>query len=420
MVKNLTSYLSIMAYIFLKKLQYANSYRERNSPIMLTITGNGMGDYNFDNLTISIENFNTIICDKNFTEDAENIKKLGFKEAKAYIVENYARENILYVVTGSPLFFSAGILIAKKLPRDQVKIIDNTSSKSYLLERLFVSETEVESISLHGRSKIDLSKFLTNSYTFILCDVFSIERIKRAIKYLKSEDIEVTIGYKLGYDDEVIEQVNLFDHSTKAFNLTFPYVLMIKRLFPKPTISQDSDFKTERGMITKAYKRNLSLQNLDLAPNQILWDVGAGSGSCAIEAYKRYRVTTRLFEKQSQRNDFIKENLTAHYVCDSHLYEGNAEELFECEADTPDRIFVGGGGEKVINRLPYLYQRLASNGIMLINAITLKNLTQMITVLSSAKIDYKVISLSLTTYKGKLDLVEPERQLFQIKIVKNV
>jgi precorrin-6Y C5,15-methyltransferase (decarboxylating) len=42
----------------------------------------------------------------------------------------------------------------------------------------------------------------------------------------------------------------------------------------------------------------------------------------------------------------------------------------------------------------------------------------MISVLNEAGIEYKVISLSLTTYKGKLDLIEPERQLFQIKIIK--
>jgi precorrin-6Y C5,15-methyltransferase (decarboxylating) len=380
-----------------------------------------MGDYNFDNLTIEIDKFDTILCDRNFNEEGKNILKLGFKEAKAYIVENHKRESILYVVTGSPLFYSAGILIAKKLPHNEVKIINNTSSKTYLLEKLLLSESEVESISLHGRNKIDLSKFLNNTYTFVLCDVFTIERLKEATKYLDSNDLEVTIGYKLGYPDEVIEQISIFDFSTKAFNLTFPYVLLIKRLFvPKPTISEDSDFKTERGMITKQYKRHLTLQNLDLEPNQMLWDIGAGSGSCAIEAYKRYRVTTTLFEKQTQRCDFIKENLAVHHVCDSTLLEGSAEELFECVSDTPDRIFVGGGGEKVIAKLPYLYKRLASNGVMLINAITLKNLTQMITVLNEAKIEYKVISLSLTTYKGKLDLIEPERQLFQIKVLKEI
>lgn len=386
---------------------------------MITITGNGMGDYNFDNLTISINDFDKIICDKNFMESGENILKLGFKEAKSYILENYNKENILYVVTGSPLFFSAGILIAKKLPRDKVKIINNTSSKTYLLEQLMISETEVETISLHGRERIDLSKFLTNRYTFILCDVFTIDKIKEAIKYLNPNDIEVTIGYKLGYKDEVIEQVNIFDFSTKAFDQTQPFVLLIKRCFtPKSVMSLDSEFETERGMITKQYKRHLSLQNLDLEPNMILWDVGAGSGSCGIEAYKRYRVKTVFFEKQSLRNEYIKNNLTTHYVCDTHLLEGNAEELFESVKENPNRIFVGGGGEKVIARLPYLYERLSEYGVMLINAITLKNLTQMITVLNEAKIEYKVISLSLTTYKGKLDLIEPERQLFQIKVLK--
>ncbi len=53
---------------------------------------------------------------------------------------------------------------------------------------------------------------------------------------------------------------------------------------------------------------------------------------------------------------------------------------------------------------------------MVISAITLKNLSQMIAVLDSAEIPYEVISLSLTTYKGNLKLVEPERQLFQIKV----
>ncbi len=387
---------------------------------MLTVVGNGMGDYNFSNLSsIDIDRFDRVVCDKNFKEERENLLKLNFRGAKEYILENYKKENILYVVTGSPLFFSAGILIAKKLPKDMVKIVNNTSSKDYLLEKLMISESEVDYFSLHGRDRIDLTRFLTNRYTFILCDRFTIDRIREAIKYLDSRDIEVTIGYKLGYRDETIEQIDIFGSGYRRFDLREPFVLLIKRLFtPKLSISKDFEFKTERGMITKEYKRNLSLQNLDLRANQILWDIGAGSGSCAIEAFKRYRVKSILFEKQPQRANFIRENLSYHFVCDTSLFEGNAEEIFDTIEDNPDRVFVGGGGEKVISKLPYLYNRLNSDGVMLINAITLKNLTQMLSVLNSAKIEYSVISLSLTTYKGKLDLIEPERQLFQIKVVK--
>ena len=386
---------------------------------MVTIVGNGMGAYNFDNITIDLKKYDTILCDINFQQEAKNILKLKFKEIKEYILQNYAKENILYVVTGSPLFFSAGTLIANLIPKDKVTLINNTSSKDYMMEKLFIGEASLESISLHGRKDIDLSKFLTNTYTFILCDKDSCDKISKAVNYLDKNDIEVTIGYKLGYEDEVIEQIDIFSFNYRAFDLSQPYVLLIKRLFkPSNGLSEDIDFDTERGMITKKYKRQLSLQNLDLEPNQLLWDIGAGSGSCGIEAYNRYKTRTIFFEKNEERAVNIKNNLTNHHIVGCELFIGEAQDKFESLDENPSRIFVGGGGEEVIKKLPYLYKRLENYGIMLINAITLKHLALMHTILNESNIEYEVHSISLTTYKGKLDLVEPERQLFQIKIFK--
>ena len=391
---------------------------------MVTIIGNGMGEYTFDNLTnkdIDLSSFDKIICDKNFTEVGEHIVKGGYKIAREYILENYEKENILYVVTGSPFFYSAGILVAKKLPKEQVKIINNTSSRVYMQEKLFINDNEIDTISLHGRPNIDLTKFLTNKYTFLVCDKLTVSKIQKAIKYLKPTDIEVTIGYKLGYIDEIIEQIDINNFDENKFDLTQPYVLMIEKLFKsKNGLSDDSDFDTERGMITKKYKRQLTLQNLDLEPNQLLWDIGAGSGSCGIEAYARYKTNTIFFEKNEERVKHIRTNLTNHHVVNCELYVGEAQDIYPTLEQNPQRIFVGGGGEKVIDTLPYLYERLDTDGVMIINAITLKHLSQMITVLNSAKIEFTTHSISLTTYKGKLDLVEPERQLFQLKVMKKV
>ena len=386
---------------------------------MVTIVGNGMGAYNFDNITIDLKKYDTILCDINFQQEAKNILKLKFKEIKEYILQNYTKENILYVVTGSPLFFSAGTLISNLIPKDKVTLINNTSSKDYMMEKLFIGEASLESISLHGRKDIDLSKFLTNTYTFILCDKDSCDKISKVVNYLNKNDIEVTIGYKLGYEDEVIEQIDIFSFNYRAFDLSQPYVLLIKRLFKSSNgLSEDIDFDTQRGMITKKYKRQLSLQNLDLEPNQLLWDIGAGSGSCGIEAYNRYKTRTIFFEKNEERAVNIKNNLTNHHIVDCELFVGEAQDKFESLEENPSRIFVGGGGEEVIKKLPYLYTRLENYGIMLINAITLKHLALMHTILNKSNIEYEVHSISLTTYKGKLDLVEPERQLFQIKIFK--
>lgn len=383
---------------------------------MVTIVGNGMGKYDFSNIGVNFQSFDRVLCDRNFEQSGKNILKLGFKEIKEYILENYKYEDILYVVTGSPLFFSAGVIIAKLLPKEKVKLINNISCKNYLLEKLQINETLVNSISIHGRKDIDLDEFLKKQYTLVLCDNKSQKRLQEAFMFLKKESISVTIGYKLGYEDEKIESFDLFEET--KFDLNEPFVLLIKREFDNSFLSIDSDFKTERGMITKEYKRNLSLQNLDLKPNQILWDVGAGSGSCGIEAHKRYRVKVEFFEKNIVRIEHIKENLTNHCVVDCTLHVGDASELFESCESTPDRIFLGGGGVCVIAKIPYLYERLAENGIMLINAITLKHLNLMLNKLNGNKIEYEIFSLSLTTYKGSLDLVEPERQLFQIKVKK--
>ena len=384
---------------------------------MLTIVGNGMGGYNFKNLPIDIEEFDKIVCDRNFEESGDNILKLSFKDAKEYILANYNKENILYIVTGSPLFFSAGTLLASKLPKDMVQIIDNTSSKSYLLSKLAISENVVESISLHGRAKLDLDSLFRKRFTLILCDEKTVSRLKEKFQYLPKDSYRLMIGYKLGYSDEYIGEIGL-DEIEARFDLKAPFVLLIERLFEIDRLPEDRDFVTERGMITKRYKRELSMQYLDLEPNMLMWDIGAGSGSCAISAYKRYRVRTVLFEKNPLRCEYIKENLSKHFVVDTILLEGEAQELWSSLKESPDRIFVGGGGEEVMKRLNELYERLNSNGEMLIVAVTLKNLSDAISTLNRYGISHSVISLSLTTYKGKLDMAEPQREIFMIKVLK--
>lgn len=386
---------------------------------MVTIIGNGMGRYDFSNVEANFCHYDKILCDNNFQENGKNILKGKYKELKEYILANYEKENLLYIVTGSPLFFSAGTIIANLLPKEQVKLIDNVSSKSYLLSRLYISENSVGVISLHGRSEIDLNEFLVKKYTFIVCDENTIDILKEAMEYFEKSNIKTIIGYKLGYEDEVICEIDLLSDKKFEFDLKEPYVLLIEKKYSdKEPICSDDEFEKERGMITKQYKRHLSLQNLDLKPNQLLWDIGAGSGSCGIEAFKRYRVKTVFFEKNLKRVEYINANLKNHFVVDTKFLVGNAEELFETLEKNPDRIFVGGGGSEVIKRLDYLYDRLKDNGVMLINAITLKHLNEIMSKLEDSNIEYEIFSLSMTTYKGKLNLVEPERQLFQIKVIK--
>ena len=383
---------------------------------MITIAGNGMGESDFSNLRVSIDDYDIVICDKSFSVSGDRIVKLSFRDAKEYITTHYRDEDILYVVTGSPLFFSAGVLIASKIPREYIKIINNTSCRDYMLERLMISQNSVESISLHGRSRLDLDRLFRLKYTLVLSDRDTIDRLREAFRYLPRDSYKTTVGYRLGCSDEYIGEFELYDEL--PFDTTKPYVVLIERLFDIEPFSKDEDFVTERGMITKRYKRDLSLQYLNLKPNLILWDIGAGSGSCAIEAYKRYRVKTTLFEKKPLRCRYIKENLTNHKVVDTKLYEGEAQKIWQELDEVPDRIFVGGGGAEVMKRLDELYDRLKDGGIMLIAAVTLKNLSDAISCLNANNIEHSVVSMSFTEYKGRLDMAEPQREIFWIRVEK--
>jgi len=385
---------------------------------MVTIAGSGMGGYNFNNINLDFKKYEMIYCDQNFQTDLENVTKGSFKVVKEAILQNLDKE-ILYIVSGSPTFFSGAILILNALKKENIafKIIDNSSSLNYMLAREGVSLVKTGIITLHGKSNIDLENFLVKDYTFIICDENTPALLKEVTEYLTSEDITITLGEQFAYEDEKFSTINIDEMLKNPPKM--PFSLLIKRNYKAlPNISSEDSIEHENGMITKSYKRHISLQNLELQPNQLLWDVGAGSGSMSIDGYKRYKVKTVLFEKNEKRAKMIKSSLSNHKILNTQLHVGEASELYKQEQGTPDRIFVGGGGVKVISELDYLYNRLAEGGLMVANFVTLEHLTTAITTLKNADIKFDVKSISLTTYKMSLLMPEPERVMHQIIVRK--
>ena len=386
---------------------------------MVTIAGSGMGEYNFENLHVDFSQFEMIFCDQNYTTSLENVTQGNFKSVKEAILKNIDKD-ILYVVTGSPLFFSGASLIIHALKKQNIpfKIIDNSSSLSYMLAYEGVSLAKTNIATLHGKSSVDLQNFLTNDYTFVICDENTPQILSQVMHFLDEEDVNITLGERFGYSDELFKRVTLQEMLDNPPRM--PYSLLLQRNYkPLPNISTEESIEHENGMITKSYKRHLSLQNLELQPNMLLWDIGAGSGSVSIDGYKRYKVKTILFEKNLKRAKMIENSLKKHKILDTKLYIGEASEDYKKEQSTPERIFVGGGGTKVIQELDYLYERLSDGGIMVANFVTLQHLTTAINTLKEAKIAFDVKSISLTTYKMSLLMPEPERVMHQVIVKKS-
>ena len=185
-----------------------------------------------------------------------------------------------------------------------------------------------------------------------------------------------------------------------------------------PAQTADDELEYERGMYTKPDKRSLILRSLELKAGISMWDIGAGSGSVSIDAFKGWRVKTVLFEKNETRCEIIERNLTAHNVLFTKLCCGEALDFLDSQTGIPDRIFVGGGGAEIAKNLHALTDKLGSGGILVAVYVSLEHLGAAINSLSSANISYEVKSISLSGYKEPLKIGEPEREMFLIKVKK--
>ncbi|CAM5498026.1 hypothetical protein SGLAM104S_10200 [Streptomyces glaucescens] len=95
-------------------------------------------------------------------------------------------------------------------------------------------------------------------------------------------------------------------------------------------------------MITKFEVRALALARLGPRLGDLVWDVGAGSGSVAVEC-ARLGAAAVAVEKAADGVERIRANAAAHGV-DVHVVHGAAPDALADLADDPDAVFVGGGG----------------------------------------------------------------------------
>src|ERR687885_97531 len=100
-------------------------------------------------------------------------------------------------------------------------------------------------------------------------------------------------------------------------------------------------FERRSGMITKPETRALVLARLGPGPGDLVWDVGAGSGSVAIEC-ARLGAASVAIERDPESCDRLRKNAARHGVY-VRLVEGEAPEVLH-DLPEPDAVFIGGSG----------------------------------------------------------------------------
>jgi precorrin-6Y C5,15-methyltransferase (decarboxylating) len=119
--------------------------------------------------------------------------------------------------------------------------------------------------------------------------------------------------------------------------------------------------------------RLLSLASLQIRPDSVIWDIGAGSGSVAIEAAMLApRGRVYAIEVDPEGVQICLENVRVQGVDNVRVVAGRAPEAL-AELETPDAVFVGGSKGSMQPIIDVALDRLAAGGRLVINTITLEN-----------------------------------------------
>jgi precorrin-6Y C5,15-methyltransferase (decarboxylating) len=132
--------------------------------------------------------------------------------------------------------------------------------------------------------------------------------------------------------------------------------------------------RPKSGLITQAEVRAISLAQLDIQPGSVVWDVGAGSGSVAIEAAQlSHPGMVYAIEQDAADYHLILTNAQTFRVQNVTAVHGAAPAVFT-GLPAPDAVFVGGTGHEVARLLETAFGALRAGGRLVVNVATLETL----------------------------------------------
>jgi precorrin-6Y C5,15-methyltransferase (decarboxylating) len=285
--------------------------------------------------------------------------------------------NVCVLASGDPFFHGVGATLARHVPVDDMRVIPAPSAFSLAASRLGWALQDVETVSLHGRP-IDLIRPLLHPKTRLLAltsDADGPAAIAKLLTQLGFGAARLTILEALGGPDERRRSMQADSFDLQEINPLNVLALEIDsardaRLLPLTPGMADDLFEHD-GQVTKREIRAVTLAALAPRRGELLWDIGAGSGSISIEwMLADPSMRAIAIEADPERAARIRRNASTCGVPGLTIVEGRAPDAL-AGLERPDAIFIGGGGTGP-GVMGAAIAALPSGGRLVANAVTLE------------------------------------------------
>ncbi|ACL02156.1 precorrin-6y C5,15-methyltransferase (decarboxylating), CbiE subunit [Desulfatibacillum aliphaticivorans] len=318
-------------------------------------------------------------------------------EVLDFIQESMADKRVVVLASGDPLFFGIGKTLINRLGAENVVVHPNVTSMAAAFARLNLPWQEAYWVSLHGKKGLSPLKKAMEEHDLLCVLTDPANNPEVIAEVVKEHDYSwnMRVLEKLGDPEERVLEIDPFASAFAAFAQPNVVVLQKGDLADPPGPlrlgTPDHWFIHEKGLITKAPVRTLSLSMLQLESSSILWDLGAGSGSVGLEA-SLFLPQGFVFavEKNAARVEQIQANAERFNVQNLSVTRGEAPEGLD-DLPRPDRVFIGGGGKGLPEVLETAMQALKPHGKIVVNTVLLETLNQAVSLLEE-----KGFAVSLT------------------------
>ena len=292
-------------------------------------------------------------------------------------VEGRRGRSVCVLASGDPFFFGVGAMLMRRFAADEMISFPAPSAFALAASRLGWSEQDCALISLHGRPLEAIIPHL-QPHTRILALSWDDATPAKLAALLAARGMgrsQLTVCEAMGGPSERIrtaEAQGFALDNIAALNTIALEVVADRgaRVLPRAPGLPDEWFEHD-GQITKREIRAMTLSQLAPRRGELLWDVGSGSGSVAIEWMLADPANNAVaIELRRDRAERIARNALSFGVPGLSVVVGEAPQAFAYLAK-PDAIFIGGGSSA-----PGMIERacdaLASGGRLIVNAVTLE------------------------------------------------
>lgn len=322
------------------------------------------------------------------------------------------------LATGDPLNYGVARKLMTFIPFAEMQIIPNLSAFSLAASRLGWSLPDCDTLTLHGRHAANIEAFIQPDVRLLVLteDSSTIPEVARRLVARGFVKSQMTVLENMGGPGERLSAFTAETVPSTAFSplntLAIHCIASVGARVLSRIAGLPDDAYEHDGQLTKREVRAATLAALAPSPDKLLWDIGAGCGSIAIEWMRAARGCEAIaFEHDPERVRMIAHNADRLGTPRLKTVAGEAPETLAGQP-APDAVFIGGG-----LGIPGVFEAgwaaLKPGGAMVVNVVTIEGELHLYDLHEKHGGDLLRIEISHLAHVGRLRALKPRMAVTQ-------